>query len=260
MIKLLYGGCLDRMKEIQAGSVHLVLADPPYGTTECPWDVVIPLEPLWAELDRILVSNGSALLTASQPFTSILVMSNIEGYKYSWVWEKNRPSGFVQAKNRPLKTHEDILVFSKGSTGHESQATNRMIYNPQGIKKQHIKRKNSKTHMTKGSGVSFGARKNRKEDYIQEVINYPRTVLRFPNPTKRIHPTQKPLALMEYLIRTYSHKGQTVLDFTMGSGTTGVACKHLARNFIGIEKDPKYFKIAKERIQHANEKMDLGFV
>ena len=267
MPKLLYGDCLDKMKGIRAGSIHLILADPPYGTTECQWDDVIPMEPMWEQLLRVLTPNGTIVLTAIQPFTSYLIIAsavfNNKLFKYCLVWEKNRPSGFVQAKNRPLKCHEDILVFSQGSTGHEVQATNRMVYNPQGVKRIHRKKRNADSKLDPNSKANLsvmGYRENRKKEYVQNITNYPTSILRFNKQEKHIHATQKPVALMEYLVRTYSNPGDVVMDFAMGSGTTGVACRHLGRSFIGIEKDPKIFKLARKRIINAQKKQDLGFL
>lgn len=235
----MHGDCLEEMKKISDGSIDLVLTDPPYGTTACKWDTIIPFEPMWEQLKRITKKNGAIVLFGSQPFTSALVMSNPKMFKYEWVWEKSHPTGFGSSKYNPLKYHENILIFSDGAT----------TYNPQ---------------MTKGvpnhsMGKIVNGGKIESESYIkikavqsqQSENKYPKSVQKVSNPrTKNMHPTQKPVALMEYLIKTYTNEGETVLDFTMGSGTTGVACKNLNRNFIGIELDETYYNIAKERIEN----------
>jgi site-specific DNA-methyltransferase (adenine-specific) len=246
--RLLRGDCLDLMAGIPDRSVDMVLADPPYGTTACKWDSVIPLDQMWAHLKRIIKPNGAIVMTASQPFTTTLIASNMKQFKYCWVWEKARPSGFVQAKNKPMASHEDVVVFSEGVTVHEGQSRRRMPYNPQGTVVCDRSVKNSKSQLEKGSDSSFSKRPGHKKTYQQTQTNYPRSVLKVSSESLPKHPTQKPVALMEYLIRTYTHEGETVLDFTMGSGTTGVACVNTGRKFIGMELDPDYFNIAVGRI------------
>lgn len=240
---LMHGDCLERMKEIPDGSVDLILTDPPYGTTACKWDSIIPLEPMWEQLKRIIKPNGAIVMTASQPFTATLISSNLNMFRYSWVWLKNNAAGFAQAKNKPMSIHEDVTVFSNAKTGHKSQCKNRMTYNPQGLRKLGKTVKNSKTNRAS----AFELRKNAKSEYIQEFTGYPSTVLKFDCERNGLHPTQKPVALMEYLIKTYTNECETVLDFTMGSGTTGVAAKNLNRSFIGIEMDEDYYSIALAR-------------
>lgn len=231
-IWLMKGDCLGRMKEIPDGSVDMVLADPPYGTTACKWDSVIPLEEMWKQLKRVIKSNGAIVLTASQPFTSVLGYSNIDMLKYSWVWRKSAATGHLNAKRMPMKNHEDILVFYSKPPK----------YNPQGVKDfGKIVRRGGNGACYRSSGTSN----------IQEKTGYPRSVLDFQSVGKTAHPTQKPVALMEYLVKTYTNEGETVLDFTMGSGTTGLACMNTNRKFIGIELDEKYFEIAKDRILSA---------
>ena len=240
MITLMQGDCLERMKEIEAGSVNMVLADPPYGTTACKWDTVIDLPSMWAELRRIVKPNGAIVMTAAQPFTSALVMSNPKMYRHQWVWDKATISNPMQAKHQPLRQHEDVLVFGVKKPGYNPQKTD-----------LHLERKwrQAKQHADAAVPASEGATGVAKG-------KYPKTIQRF-NAAKfegrTVHPTQKPVALMEYLIRTYTNEGETVLDFTMGSGTTGVACANTGRNFIGIELDPDYFEIAQRRIQEAAE-------
>ena len=240
--KLYLGDCLELMKGIPDGSVDMVLTDPPYGTTACKWDSIIPFEPMWEQLKRVTKKNGAIVMTASQPFTSALVMSNVKMFKYCWVWKSNRAANFAQAPYMALKNCEDVCVFSYAGIASNSKI--RMTYNPQGL---------SEVDKTVAGKKANEHRPNRKDQkpYKQTKTGYPNQMLEFPKDSSPIHPTQKPVALMEYLIKTYTNEGETVLDFTMGSGTTGVACKNLNRDFIGIELDEEYFKIAEERI--ANE-------
>ena len=232
MIKLLHGDCLERMKEIPDGSVDAIICDLPYGTTACKWDTVIPFEPLWEQYKRLIKKNGAIVLFGSQPFTSALVMSNPKWFKYSWVWEKNTATGHLNAKRMPMKSHEDIVVFGDAPN-----------YYPQDMQPL------GKVVRRGGNGDNFG--KSGTENF-QEFTNYPRSVLNYNSNTDKLHPTQKPVALCEYLIRTYTKEGETVLDNTMGSGTCGIACLNTGRGFIGIEKDPKYFEIAQSRIMVHN--------
>jgi len=227
-MKLLLGDCLERMKELPDKSADMVLCDLPYGTTQNKWDSIIPLTPLWEQYKRLC--KGAIVLTASHPFTARLGHSNISELKYSWVWEKSAATGHLNAKRMPMKLHEDILVFGNAP------------FYPQGLIPFNKKVRRG------GNGGNFGD--SGKENF-QEFTNYPRSILRFPAEGKNVHPTQKPVALMEYLIKTYTNEGETVLDNTMGSGTTGVACVNTNRDFIGIERDPEYFKIAQNRIFEA---------
>lgn len=243
-INLLHGDCLDLMKSIPDKSIDMVLTDPPYGTTACKWDVVIPFEPMWTELKRITKDNGAICLFGSEPFSSHLRMSNLKMFKYDWVWSKNNASGFATAKIMPMKSHELIHVFGLG----------KIKYNPVLVKSNIKDRKlgvlNNKKRTNKKADVYSNIKPSGEDVYLKDMVN-PRTVVEF-NVVVRskgtVHPTQKPVALLEYLIKTYTLEGETVLDFTMGSGSTGVACKNLNRNFIGIEKEEKYFEIAKQRI------------
>lgn len=248
MIELVNGNCLDVMKDIPDNSVNLILCDLPYGTTACKWDSIIPIDLLWGEYRRILTSTGSVVLTAAQPFTTAITYPALDLFKHASVWIKNRPTGPQHAKNRPMSKHEDILVFSKGKMGHKIQlGEKRMVYNPQGVADAGIK-----TVTAKGSHSSLtGARPNQVGRQYVAQTGFPNTILSFDKDEDHIHPTQKPIALMEYLVNTYSNVGDTVLDNCMGSGTTGVACKNLGRKFIGIELDEAYFNIAKERIESA---------
>jgi len=242
MINLIKGECIEQMKLIPTGSIDAIIRDPPYGTTACKWDSVIPFEPMWGQLNRIIKPNGAIVLFGSEPFSSALRMSNIKNYKYDWIWNKASATNFVHAKNKPMKQHENIIIFSNGTTVHKGQSKNRMDYYPQGLVE--INKKRTKTVT---SNVSFASRPSHKKEFISTHTNYPKTILTFKR-DKGLHPTQKPLLLMEYLIKTYTNENETVLDFTMGSGTTGVACKNTNRKFIGIEMDENYFNIAKNRI------------
>ncbi|MGZ5029076.1 MAG: DNA-methyltransferase [Methylobacter sp.] len=233
MIKLIHGDCLEVMRDIPDGIVDMVLTDPPYGTTACKWDSIIPFEPMWAELKRIIKPNGAIVMTAAQPFTSSLITSNIKSFKYSWIWKK-KPIGFLNANKRPLKVLEDIAVF------------NNSIYNPQDL----LPLGKNKKRTDQSVSVGHDGGRLSTDEYVQKFTNYPTQILEFKS-EKGLHPTQKPVALMEYLIKTYTNEGETVLDFTMDSGTTGVAAKNLNRKFIGIELDEKYFEIAKNRIEAA---------
>ena len=233
-IQLYCGDCLEVMKQIPDGSVDMVLCDLPYGTTACKWDVVIPLDKLWQEYNRVLTASGTVLLFGSEPFSSLLRTSNMSAYKYDWIWQKNRPTGFQHARNMPLKEHETISVFSKGAMGHINLlGDKRMTYNPQGIS---VCGKEWKMSSSKFGNI-VGKRKGHKERGIQEFTGYPTSILSFKKEETNYHPTQKPVALMEYLIRTYTNEGELVMDNCMGSGTTGVACVNTNRKFIGIEKD-----------------------
>jgi len=240
-IWLMKGDCLERMKEIENGSVDMILADPPYGTTQCKWDSIIPLEPMWAQLKRIIKPNGAIVMTASQPFTSVLVCSNMDMFSYEWVWVKSKITGVLNAKKMPVRKHECVLVFC------DNKCTG--TYNAQGLVK--------KGTITKQGGNSENYGSRNSSDYIQEFTNWPRDVLDIKSEGKTVHPTQKPVALMEYLIKTYTNEGETVLDFTAGSFTTGVACVNINRNFIGIELDKDYFDIGVNRIMERIKCLDL---
>jgi site-specific DNA-methyltransferase (adenine-specific) len=225
---LMLGDTLERMREIPDGIVDMVMADLPYGTTACKWDSVIPFAPLWEAYRRVCKKNAAIVLTASQPFTSALVMSNVKDFKYCWYWKK-RPVNFLNAKKQPMRNVEDVLVFC-GST-----------YNPQDLIARRKINKRSNSTETNGTHGN---------ENVSEFTNYPAQVLEMTG-ERGLHPTQKPIALMEYLIRTYTNHGETVLDNTMGSGTTGVACVNTRRQFIGVERDEEYMKIAESRIAAA---------
>lgn len=231
MEKVIQGDCLEEMPKIPDKSIDMILCDLPYGTTACKWDTIIPLEPLWKEYKRIIKDNGAIVLTASQPFTSALVISNPEMFKYSLVWVKDRPTGLFTAKIQPMKYHEDILVFGVG----------KITYNPQMVRgnASHSRGKNI-NRSTHYNGAKLS---NKLSD-----MKYPSSILKYAKEHPPRHPTQKPVALFEYLIKTYTNEGDLVLDNCAGSGTTGVACKLLKRNFILIEKEPEYVEIIKNRL------------
>lgn len=234
------GDCLELLPEIKTKSIDMILTDLPYGTTGCSWDTVIPFEPLWKEWNRIIKDKGAIVLTASQPFTSMLIMSNIKMFKYSWVWYKTRPSGHIHAKNKPLRIHEDVCVFSKGTTVHKGQSMRRMHYYPQGLIKVDRTSYRPSRGVT-GSEVCAGPRKSNKKTLFSEYGNYPKSVIQFRNPNNNfIHPTEKPVALFKYFIKTYTHEGAWVHDSCLGSGTTLEACRYTNRNCIGFEIDSQW--------------------
>lgn len=232
-IRLMLGDCIERMKEIDDGSVDAVIADPPYGTTACKWDSVIPLEPMWEQLKRVIKPNGAIVMTASQPFTTALIGSNLPWFKYTLVWKKPQGVDPFMAKVRPLNDVEDVVVFCKGRTTYNPQLTAGKPYTV-------TRDKRARTNQITDTAM-------RETTTVNDGFRLPTRLLEFKQ-ERGLHPTQKPVALMEYLIRTYTNEGETVLDNCMGSGTTGVACVKTKRDFIGIELDEGYFKIAEQRI------------
>jgi len=243
---LFKGDCLEIMKEIPDQSVDMILCDLPYGTTACSWDTVIPFEPLWEHYWRVLKPNKSVLLFGAEPFSSMLRMSQIDKFKYDWIWCKSRALGFTNAKNKPMNKHETISVFSQGTVANKS--TRKMLYNPQDLKPSGKKVSGIKDCKADKTGHKF-ARKSHKEEYIQEYTNYPVSTLSIPNEGKTIHPTQKPVALLEYLIKTYTNEGDVILDNCIGSGTTALAALNTRRKFIGIELNDNYFDVSNKRIE-----------
>ena len=237
MIDLRLGDCLKVMKTIEDNSIDAIITDPPYGTTACKWDSVIPFDLLWEQYNRIIKDNGAVVLFGSQPFTSVLVNSNIKMFKYEWIWEKDGGSNFATVKYMPMKEHENILVFGKGKIKYNEQRQERIG-----------SRKGKKTTTTDSGRKDsvYGTQKGGKTFDVPK-LRCPRSIQRF-NRERGQHPTQKPLDLLEYLVKTYSNENDTILDNTMGSGTTMLACKNLNRNGIGIEKDETYFKIAEDRV------------
>ena len=252
-MRLYKGDCLEVMKEIESGSIDAIITDPPYGTTACKWDSVIDFELMWEQLNRIIKPNGAIVLFGSEPFSSALRLSNIKNYKYDWVWQKNRHSNFFNAKTQPKKVVENILIFYK----------KKPTYNPELIEYAKGTQRASKWKKGTNKRPEGGQYKDVKmiEDMQTRKGAYPINVIKFKLEQNNqyskpvVHPTQKPIALMEYLIKTYTNKNETVLDFTMGSGSTGVGCVNTNRNFIGIEMDDKYFEIAEQRIKEANYKL-----
>lgn len=244
-MKLINDDCLVAMEELEPESVDLICCDLPYGTTASEWDKMLSLDKMWKVYERVLTSTGTAILFANGMFEAKLMASNLKLYKYRWVWLKNHTTNFVHAKNRPMVRSEDILVFSKGSMGHISQlGDRRMTYNPQGLIPCNQVVKAGKTKF----GTVAGKRPSHRSEYVKEFTGYPHDVLQFNDAAKQYHVNEKPVPLLEYLIKTYSNKGDVVLDNCMGSGSTGVACKNTNRNFIGIEKNPEYFRVAIERL------------
>lgn len=239
------GDCLEIMKTIPDASVDMILTDPPYGTTQCKWDSVIPFEPMWAELKRIIKPNGAIVLFGSEPFSSALRMGNIKQYKYDWVWEKSNPANIALANIQPLKYHEIISVFYNKKCNYYKQMIPRDELGTKRLKNKNnpIRFKGSDIQNTSGVSVDYDINR------YDENFKNPSSVLKFKVERGKLHPTQKPVALLEYLIKTYTQENETVLDFTMGSGSTGVAAKNLNRSFIGIELDEKYFEIAKNRVE-----------
>lgn len=235
MIELLNGDCLDLMKQIPDKSIDAIITDPPYGTTDCKWDSVIPFNLMWAELNRIIKPNGAIVLFGSEPFSSALRMSNIKHYKYDWIWDKKKGGNIMNLKSQPYKVHEIISVF------------NQHKYYPI------MEKQEKRTGKTYSKGEANGI--NNYGDLRVYDEKYPKSIIEKSNANQlgKIHPTQKPVALIEYLAKTYTNENETILDFTMGSGTTGVACINTNRNFIGIERDTHYFEVARKRIEEAQQ-------
>ena len=234
---LYQGDCLEYMRGMDAGSVDAVITDLPYGTTACSWDLVIPFAPMWEQVKRILKPRGVFVTTGSQPFTSMLIMSNLDWFKYEWIWHKSKATGHLDAKRKPLKAHENILIFCDGVT----------TYNPQMQKvKKHHRGQTAQSKQTQVYG-KFKFNLYYSDEAYPQTVHFQNVI----DTAIQDHPTQKPVALYDYLIRTYTNPGETVLDFCMGSGTTGVAAIQLGRNFIGCEISEEYFKIAEKRIHEA---------
>ena len=243
MIKLIQGDCLERMLEIPDGSIDMILTDPPYGTTACKWDSVIPLEPMWKQLKRIIKKNGAIVLFGAEPFSSTLRISN-KDYKYDWIWEKNTGTNFLHAKRMPIRFTENIHVFIEGSSWYYPQKTTGHAPTNSGVGRN------------TGNVYSGNSKVNYKGG---DTTRFPKNIIEFKsvNNYKRIHPTEKPVDLMEYLIKTYTNESETVVDFTMGSSTTAIASLNTNRNFIGIEKDENYFNIGVNRVKEHIECRDL---
>ncbi len=252
MIGLHKGDCLEVMKSIPSGSIDAIITDPPYGTTACKWDSVIDFDLMWEQLNRIIKPNGAIVLFGSEPFSSALRMSNIKNYKYDWKWDKVTGMGHLCAKFQPMQKIEDIMIFGKGKIAYNPQMERLTDFE---YDKKISKLGKKDTHISKSKLTGANKQLSAQDRDIERYrFKHPNNVIIYSkynkecNNTKRVHPTQKPVALMEYLIKTYTNENETVLDFTMGSGSTGVAAKNLNRNFIGIEQDENYFNIAKERM------------
>lgn len=243
--KLFHGDCLELMKDIDSNSTQLILADLPYKVTGLRWDTIIPFEPLWEQYERIIKDNGAIVLTAMQPFTTDLIMSNRKLFKYTWVWNKVKPGNFLTAKLKPMQNHEDIVVFSKANAANCNK--NNMLYIPQLEQREKVRK-----YKKEDDSVIYSRRNTVSVEYAT-YFKYPKSIIQISNANQKnkIHPTQKPVALFEYLIKTYTNEGDIVLDNCVGSGTTGVACMNTNRKFIGIEKDDGYFNIAKTRIEES---------
>lgn len=245
MFKLWHGDCLELMKDIPDGSIDAVICDPPYGTTQCKWDSVINPDAMWQELRRVIKPNGAIVMTASQPFTSVLICSNLKWFRQVQVWDKKMPTGHLNAKKKILSRHEDIVMFSPAKFGL-------FTYNPQ-MTKGKLRNKTPARKADNYDDRVYGKVRHKGDTFNDDY--YPTSIVEISNANQRgkTHPTQKPVALMEYLIKTYTDEAETVLDFTMGSGSTGVACAKTNRGFIGIELDRDYYDIAVNRINEAKE-------
>ena len=253
MTELYNGDCLEVMdKLIEKGvKVDAVITDPPYGTTACKWDSVIPFDMMWFRLNNLTKDNSPVVLFGNEPFSSYLRLSNIGNYKYDWKWEKPSGANFLNFRYQPAKVHEDIIIFGKGATSYSKKTL--LNYFPQmETGKPYIQKSGKQKNEYGNSTVRTPIEQVLTEN---KGTRFPRSIQNFSLDKDKFHPTQKPVALMEYLVKTYTNEGDTVLDFTMGSGTTGVACKNLNRNFIGIELDDKYFEIAKNRIEQAGNSL-----
>ena len=248
-MKLFNDDCLKILPTLPDKSINLILTDPPYGTSACKWDSVIPFNKMWVQLQRIIKENKPIILFGSEPFSSYLRTSNIKWFKYDWIWEKQRGSNFLNYKYQPSKNYEIISVFSKGATSFVKN-NNNCPYNPQMIN-------GLPYEIQQGKGgdavVREGSRTGKNIITKNNGTRYPNAIQKFNSDKEKLHPTQKPVALLEYLIKTYTNENDVVLDFTMGSGSTGVAAKNLNRVFIGIELDKNYFDIAKNRIESTNQ-------
>ncbi len=249
--QIIQGDCLEVMRGIPDKSVDMILCDLPYGTTACKWDTVIPFEPLWAHYRRLIKDNGAIVLMASQPFTTSLIASNMTMFKYCWVWEKTKAANFPNAPNMPLKLHEDICVFSLGTCANGS--SQRMTYNPQGVRSVNKIRERPQKY----EGEHNYKRPSHQLKRKINIESYPSSIIKISSEHNPPHPTQKPVALFEYLIATYTQPGEIVLDNCIGSGTTAIAALNTGRFFIGIEKEPQYVEIARKRLEQAQAQQSL---
>lgn len=249
-VMLIQGDCLEVMPKLKR-KFDAVITDPPYGTTACKWDTVIPFDSMWECLNGLIKDKGAICLFGGEPFSSTLRLSNISMYKYDWYWNKNSTSGFVNAKNKPMNTIETISVFSNGTCANGSD--NKMIYLPQGLEEYN---KFTKRGNKEGKENTYWRPSTQGNVNFQKWTNYPRNYLQFSKPPKAVHPTQKPEELLEYLIKTYTNEGETVLDFTAGSGTTLIAALQAGRRVVGIEMDEKYCEITVNRIREYYKQLE----
>jgi len=251
---VIHGDCLKVMKDIPDKSIDMINCDLPYGTTACKWDTIIPFEPLWKQYKRIIKDNGAIVLSGTEPFSSYLRLSNSAWYKYDWIWNKKRPANWALSKYVPLKITENILIFCKSSTNNAGSKNTAeiMMYNPQGIQSC-----NRRVVSTIKNSIGKESKNFTKHDRILKTTNYPKNLIYFKQDNCKTHPTQKPVALYEYLIKTYTNEGDTVLDNCAGSGTTAVACINLNRNYILIEQEQKYVDICNQRISEATRQMRI---
>ncbi len=274
--QLMFGDCLERMKEIEDNSIDMILCDLPFGTIACKWDNVIPFEPLWKQYKRVIKDNGAIVLFGSQPFTSMLVASNVKNFKHEWIWEKQKAANFMSAKNAPLKYHENIVVFGYGAVKYTPLKYNVLeiddilkmdrkkienIFESRDYDRYgKIDRRNTLNDCPNPKNCHYGSLSVKTRN-VDDGTRYPKSVIKINKSINgNVHPTQKPVALLEYLIKTYTNEGEMVLDNTMGSGSTGVACVNTNRKFIGIEMEENYFNISCDRIKEAiNEKKQQLF-
>ena len=252
--------CLEGMKLIPDGSVDAVITDPPYGTTSCAWDSVVPFEPLWTQFRRIIKPDGVIVCFGTQPFTTALIASNMDDYRYNWIWVKDSPNGFLNANYAPLKMTEDICVFAPYTTVG-SLSKHPIKYNPQGVREVNkMKRNNPNSTYRASQGYAVGKNKlNSANPYLQRFENYPTNILCFSRDSNSIHPTQKPVALIRYLVLTYTDSGGVILDPFIGSGTTAIACIKEKRHFLGFELSKDYFDKAQQRIHRELQQPALDF-
>lgn len=247
-VVLYNGDCLVEMKKIADKSIDCIICDLPYGTTKCKWDIVIPFDKLWEQYNRVIKDKGVIVLFGQEPFSSLCRTSNLSMYRYDWIWQKQKPSNFQLMNYQPGRVQENIMVFSKGKSCYVKNG-NTATYYPQKIKREKPRKANVKIYGNIDDNILHNYKKGLKDNFKTYEDKMPTTILSYNTDAKKLHPTQKPVELLEYLVKTYTLENDIVLDNCMGSGTTGVACKNLGRDFIGIEKDETYFKIAKERIE-----------
>lgn len=254
MVTLYNGDCLEKMADLPDKSVDLILCDLPYGTTACKWDSIIDLDKLWLQYKRIIKDKGAIVLFGQEPFSSKVRNSNLDWYRYDWVWQKQKPSNFQLMNYQCGRVHENIMVFSKAKACYVKNG-NTMNYHPQMTPRETIRKANVKIYGDTSNNILHSYKNGEKDNYKEYSEKHPISIIQFNNENKKIHQTQKPVTLLEYLIKTYTNEGEMVLDNCMGSGSTGVACVNTNRNFIGIELDENYFNIAKDRIERSTNEL-----